>query len=44
MRRRFAAALLGLCGLVAGCSSSISGSGTGGGFVPPDDEDLDDWI
>ena len=28
MRRRFAAALLGLCGLVAGCSSSISGSGT----------------
>jgi hypothetical protein len=28
MRRRFAAALLGLCGLVAGCSSSISGTGT----------------
>lgn len=28
MRRRFAAALLGLCGLVAGCSSTVAGSGT----------------
>ena len=28
MRRRFAAVLLGLCGLVAGCSSSVAGTGT----------------
>ena len=28
MRRRFAAALLGLCGLLAGCSSTVSGTGT----------------
>ena len=28
MRRRFAAALLGLCGLIAGCSSTVAGTGT----------------
>jgi hypothetical protein len=28
MRRRFAVALLGLCGLVAGCSSTVDGTGT----------------
>lgn len=28
MRRRFAAVLLGLCGLVAGCSTSVAGTGT----------------
>jgi hypothetical protein len=28
MRRRFAAVLLGLCGLVAGCASSVPGTGT----------------
>ena len=28
MRRRFAVALIGLCGLLAGCSSTVSGTGT----------------
>lgn len=28
MRRRFAAVLIGLCGLVAGCSSTVEGNGT----------------
>jgi hypothetical protein len=28
MRRRFAVALIGLCGLLAGCASTISGTGT----------------
>jgi hypothetical protein len=28
MRRRFAVALIGLCGLVAGCASTVSGTGT----------------
>ena len=27
MRRRFAVALLGLCGLLAGCASTVSGTG-----------------
>ncbi|MCU7727005.1 VWA domain-containing protein [Actinoplanes sp. KI2] len=33
-----------LLGSIVASASSVSEAGESGGFVPPDDEDLDDWI